>query len=268
MKVIFNIIENYFFKYNFYYLFLLATLFFSINCHSIGNYPQVKKLNNGKYIVLSSTGIVLLDSTLTNEIYYTPINNPENHKAFIDEFTYEERDYIIIITLNEIAIFPQNDDIIIFNSIPHNLFTNGINDNIYSVIHYNNFENEYNFFFIYSPTSSEFLYFKGVFNSSTNSINFSGPMNINCHYIIDISFSCLLMKYNDKNVVNCFYGDGSSNFLVNYYPDESFNILGDFPLGNSDNEGLAFSHKSVVLPGKEKIILCSFSYEKYFYCYL
>lgn len=75
------------------------------------------------------------------------------------------------------------------------------------------------------------------------------------------------MKYNDKNVANCFYSDGITNYIINYYPDENFDIAGDLPFIPLDNEGHAFILKSVVLPGKEKIILCSFSFVEYFYCY-
>ena len=58
---------------NKFFFLCLITLYYSI---LIGQYPYIKKLNNNKYILISSKGITFLDNTLTSS---------SNDMTFVDE---------------------------------------------------------------------------------------------------------------------------------------------------------------------------------------
>ena len=77
----------------------------------IGEYPYIKKLNNNKYILISSKGITFLDKTFTsssNEItfedeLYSDMMDPLSTTAV--QFSEEEGSLIFVILLDMIYIF-------------------------------------------------------------------------------------------------------------------------------------------------------------------
>ena len=96
------IISKFKYFYSFYFFFLFSGfLYYSYISISIGNFPQLKKLNNGNYIVISSAGIYFLDSTLTikfnNIDFDEPIYTDDSSilSTTINQFSSEERNYII-----------------------------------------------------------------------------------------------------------------------------------------------------------------------------
>ena len=268
MKITFNCLENNFLKFSLRCSLLIGILLLSVSCHSIGNYPQVKKLNNGKYIVASLTNIIFFDSTLMNEENIFYINNTENDYYFIEQFSHEDGDYIIALSRNYTYIFSQSGTKL--NITSHDLF-NVEEYNTYScsIIPYNSHYNEKYFFIIYyNPIVTEELYYvKGIFDSVSYSITFSEQGVINGHNYISSSFSCSLIKYNGRNVVNFFYGNGATNYVMHFYPDENFSIVDDLPIITLSCEGYNNIYKSIFLPGKEKVILCSYTYSNVFCCF-
>ena len=56
-----------YFYLSFYLIICFIILFYSIFSLTVGEYPYIKKLNNGRYIVMSSIGITFLDRYLINE---------------------------------------------------------------------------------------------------------------------------------------------------------------------------------------------------------
>ena len=256
-----NTIKNNFRKYNLYYLYLLGLLFLSINSHSIGKYPLVKKLNNGKYIVVSSTSILFLDPTLTIESNVLNITNTENYLKYIEQFSHDDGDYIIVLSKNDFYIFSQDETLLSTDKNNSLIYPNTVSI-FYSIIPYNHNENDYNFFIIFLSQDVawlEFYFIESTFNSVSNTITFSEPIKFFISSQVNGKhFSCNLMKYNSQNVINCIYGRFLS--IGNFDPDDNFTNITDLPTIQVIEESIyIITYRALVLPGKEKEIVCYFS---------
>ena len=261
--------------YSLYVIFLFSGLLnYYIISISIGNYPQVKKLNNGDYIVISSTSIIFLDTTLTLEYtsktinFENPIftNDSSTFSTTISQFSNEDGNFIIALIKNNLYFFSSEGTLI---KIVENIsFIN--QEEIYSIIPLGHSENEHYFSIIYiNRCSTHDLYFiKGIYNSNLNEITFSEP-----HIFTDItshtveSLSCQLMKYNDNIIINCIYGNNDNLICKNFNPNNNFKILENSPSYTDFIYSGCKYFNSIVLPGNDKIILCSFSSSSYIHCY-
>ena len=84
----------------------------------IGEYPYIKKLNNNKYILISSKGITFLDKTFTsssNEItfedeLYSDMMDPLSTTAV--QFSEEEGSLIFVILLDMIYVFSPDETLL------------------------------------------------------------------------------------------------------------------------------------------------------------
>ena len=269
--MMFNNIEKNFSKFILYHLFILGFLFLTINCHSIGEIPLVKKLNNGKYIVVSSKSILFLDPSLINETNVLNISSFGNGDIrLIEQFSNEDDDYIIVMAQKDLYIFSQNENLL--NKIENNSFINpDIKYAYYSIIPYNHIENDYYFYIIYinSQESYNFYSVKGTFNSLSNLITLSEPFN----FLTDIYsyyFSCKLMEYNNQNIINCIYSFKKDYVYLNctnFAPEENFKIIEDLPSFKLNEEFYSINGiKSLVLPGKKQEIFWAFSLN-FYECY-
>ena len=76
MKYLKNIIKNKNpTKYIYMIIILLNLIYFSLNTISVGQYPYIKRLINGNYIVISDTKIVFADPTFQTEINSITLDN-------------------------------------------------------------------------------------------------------------------------------------------------------------------------------------------------
>ena len=264
MKIRLHSTENIFLKYYLYYLFLLGAIFSSINCISIDNYPLIKKLNNGKYIVSSMQNILFLDPTLTQESNIVEIYN-SNDLPIIEQFSSENGDYIIVLISDQLYIFSQNETLLYKSYISFD-----VSNSCKSIIPYSHSGTEYYFFIISKSSSSTLFYINCTYDSLTNLTTLSEEKDFyNLPFASEtVSFSCLLMKYHNQNVINFFFG-GDDTYIMNFNINENFGIIPDLPeikINNSEDYYSFFN--SIILPGNESVaLLCSISTGNYYYCY-
>ena len=261
-------------KLSFYILIFSSILFYSINSLTIGDFPYVKKLNNGRYIVISSRGIAFLDKNLINESHNITFDTEiiYNEISFlstcIEQFPKEDDEndeydeYIIVFFRTNIYkyiyIFSSNETLI---SKTENI---SLNDDFnfyqyYSIIPYGHSVNEYYFSLIYQE--NHFLkIIKGIYDSTSNStslILFNSLEAYQMYYYQ--AFSCILMSYYDnQKIINCIYANHERFTYINFYLDESFHKINE----NFLDYFIIYDQtyiKSLVLPGKKESILCSFN---------
>ena len=143
-----------------------------INGFITGKYPYVKRLNNGNYIIVSSSNITFTDQTLTKSLknfnfkseQYESINDTVS--TTITQFPAEDNGFILVIVVNILYIFSSKGDYlnsvktsIEYTKAPSFIMTNG---------HLNN---TYYFTLIYSTQKEEegnhthWLLVKGITNT-------------------------------------------------------------------------------------------------------
>ena len=131
------------------------------------NYPLSKRLNNGNYLLICSTGIYFYDSELQNKINSINTNTCESecvHSTTYSQFLEEDDGYIIVFQNGINYIFSENGEYI--SNITISYFTLG---KPYTIIAYEHSEHFYYFAIIY--TNSVNIYFKKYqFNSISKEI--------------------------------------------------------------------------------------------------
>ena len=75
------------------------------------------------------------------------------------------------------------------------------------------------------------------------------------------------MKYNNDNIINCIYGNNDNLICKNFNPNNNFEIIDNSPSYTDFIYSGCKYFNSIVLPGNDKIILCSFSSSSYIHCY-
>ena len=103
------------------YIFLLLIFFncfyISINVIYTGEYPYIKRLLNGNYIVLSDTNITFTDGTLETQLNFYNFDNhiygDDNKETkvgstIVSQFKFEDNEYIIAILNQQLFIFSSN----------------------------------------------------------------------------------------------------------------------------------------------------------------
>ena len=273
---------------SFYIIIFFSILFYSINSLSIGQYPYMKKLNNGRYIVISSTGITFLDENLINESNTVLFNHMIYNQEFsflstnIEQFPKEDNEYIIVFFKDDqigyfsLYLFSSNETLLYrTETIPliENAYTMSSQlTQYFSIVPYHHSENKYYFYIIYNIYLNidyvDLKFIKGTFDSSSNSAEFIEPqfLTFNIYlYDYDQSLSCKLMKSMNNETINCIF-IGYNNYLdfLMISPNENIDYFerGFIYLDPLDNKFF----KALVLPEKEEVILCS-SYINTFNCF-
>ena len=168
-----------------YKLIFFIILYCSIISITIKQSPIAKKLNNGKYIVVSSIGISFLDEALIEESKHIPFDDEINtRESIIEQFPIEDDGYIIIFLNNVLYFLSENETII--NKV-ENITFNDNNNNFYSIVPYGHSLNEYYFALIFS-NNEKLIYKKGIFNSISEDISFSERSEFNTSYVYLINY--------------------------------------------------------------------------------
>ena len=130
--------------------------------------------------------------------------------------------------------------------------------------------NEYYFSIIFPGKTNDFydtLYFrKYTFNSSSKSLTSSTDIsfatkdnktNNNNNYDLTFynSFSCKLMIHNNKNVINCIYGNSDKYVSTIFDPYNNFNTINSLPSRYIDSN-LKLCKIEVIPEEREKAIVC------------
>ena len=214
-------------------LFFLSFIFFHYSLSSIetGNYPYLKRLNNGNYIILSSTKIIFADSTLTTSIneynFGRDIYNSNEGNigsTTVTQFNSTNDGYIIAVLNQELFIFSSNGAYMKNISIPFIFAKYTI-----SVIPNHHSGNDYYFTLIYATTESgaeseicQYLVLRsGTFNPFEKTINIGQPVQYAAS--LYASMSCDIMLDNNQEKIACFYGS-SSYFVCTIY-DQNYQTL-------------------------------------------
>ena len=250
------------------YIFIIFLLLFLNYCSSViqtGKFPYIKRLNNGNYIIISSTSIIFADNTLTNILkkmdfdsaVYTKQDNIGSTN--VAQFPAEDNGYIIATVKDKLYIFSsygiyktEIDISFVSEKFTCLLITNGHS------------KNHYFFTLIYGETYDDdrcnnLIIKKGIFNSYENSINFNETFSYDLRQNIDnqemkATISCDLMTKNNKDYIFCLYGNYNKLECTVFDPDNNYEII---QYNKNNIGGLYF--KSVVLPyDRTKSIFCSF----------
>ena len=271
MKLFKLIIYNHYSKSN-----ILILLFILLNCFipilsliQTGKYPYIKRLNNGNYIILSSTNITFVDDSFTqiistlnfdSDIFSTTENI---QSTIVTQFKPEDNGYILAILYQTLYIFSPDGEYI--KDIDLSLYINGKYS--CSLIPNSHSVNNYFLTFIYALSDSgicEFckqLVFKKItFNPVEKTINISDEISIfnplqytknNAQF--KSFFSCDIMKNNGNEYIACFYGN-NDNILCSVFNRDNYEEVKTIVSEN----GLHYI-KLLVLPNsKENAIFCSF----------
>ena len=253
---------------NKFFFLCLITLSYSI---LIGQYPYIKKLNNNKYILISSKGITFLDNTLTSS---------SNDMTFVDElysdledaysttavqFSEEEGNLIFVILKDMLYVFSPDETLLTqttFNyeddyyQMPFYLYPYKKIDNTYILLCVD----------VYEVFEEGFIYLnfhKIFYDSNTKEITYSDRV-IYTMLEFDASLelekyqstSCALLKNGDLQYLNCFYSVYGMYKLANFDPENNFeaNVI---LTNNNQREIDCIAFKSLTLPGNDKVIHCS-----------
>ena len=129
---------------------LTVLLSYSASEMSIGSYPYTKRLGNGNYIIVSSTGIYFSDQTLTRIKKSYPLTEgyssfPDTYSTKVEQFSSDDGGYIVVIRISTIFIFSHNGEKIYEDTV--SAIFDGEKD--YSIIPYKHFEDDYYFWILY-----------------------------------------------------------------------------------------------------------------------
>ena len=131
-------------------LFFLSFNTYIESSSVIGDYPTLKRLNNGQYFVISSNNIVIADSTFTNitekltftsRLYSTLT---DTYSTTIAQFPQEDNGYIIAIIKNDLYVFDKNGDCL-YESPEENFVKIG---EIYNIIPFGKSDNTHYFYIV------------------------------------------------------------------------------------------------------------------------
>ena len=204
--------------------------------------------------------LLILKTEHIKKIILIPLN--------IEQFSKEDREYIIVFFYNNLYFFYPNETLI--EKMENISFDNCNLKNPNLVISYGHFENEYYFCIIYLY-GSNIIFNKGIFNSATENITFS--QNVYEDEIITLkNFSCISIVYSHDNVINLVYGDDNQVTMKSFDLYNNFKVIEELSNYYYDyDNSRAFTYfKPLVLPSKELSIECYFNASNnrsyYLYC--
>ena len=274
--------KNSFFFSSFIVLYILCIC----DCILIGKYPYLKKLNNDRYILISNKGITFLDPTLSDEsnsIVFEEDVYPEINYIFSTsavQFPKEDNNLIFALINDILYIFDSNETLLNNQTIiseqeysfsiwtlfykPYYLYPYKREDNIYTTI-----------FLSVTEKDGDFIYLSLqniLYDKINNIISLSDKVIYNLHPQLDASsqptgnsIGCSLLNYNNSKILNCIYGISDFFNIINFNPEDNYKA--DIRLtGNITRNTQIYFFKSLVLPGNEQVIYCSFFLDKSFDC--
>ena len=190
-----------------YCCFLLLLFNISLEDLSSCNYPMIRRLVFGNYLLICSNKIYFYDSNLENLI--SNISTPScasscNYYTSSAQFLVEDGEYVIVVQNAHIYIFNKNGIFLSSKSIDY--FSNTKPNSLVPYGHSNK-----NYYYVIIYINEKNIYFKQyIFNSLNNELllnqTFSYTTNITGNLYPENGISCTLMKYSNKNVIACFYG--------------------------------------------------------------
>ena len=273
MKYIRNKCNNYdLIQFIFLSILFLNSFYYSISSIATGQYPYIKRLNNGNYMILSATKIIYADASLETELKTITFSKniyggPDDiGSTTIAQFKAEDNGYIIAILNKKIFIFSSK-------SSKGDYLSETIDENIYakypcSVIPLSHSGNFYFFCLIYGPEleenlSNNIIFHKGKFDSSSNITSFVdetfyNPFNDDTFYS---TISCDIMKNNSQEYITCLYGK-ESEFVVTVFNKNNFEVISTI----NDNVGGQFFKLGILPEEREKGIFCSSKAGRSFHC--
>ena len=266
-------------------LFILEVLAFLYaitlsKCILIGEYPYLKQLNNKKYILISNVGITFLDPTLTyssNDVifeqnaYSTPY---DTYSTSAVQFPKEDGSLILAMVKDILYIFDQNETLLFNQSIISNYNSNINLKKPYYFYPYKRIGDSFITIFLHLidyGTINVYLNFQTIsYDYNSNEISFSEIITYDLETLTEetiplekkASIGCGLLKYNDNDIINLLFGTLDYVQIINFYPEKNFSA--EQPLfKNTTKDYYRFFYKTIVLPGKEQAIHCSFSSYSY-----
>ena len=275
-----NIISIYFI-----YIYSIFCLFTLSNSICIGKYPYLKKLNNNRYILISTKGITFLDSTLTissntiefdNDIYSGELGSEDQYSAstIVVQFPDKYNNLIVALIVDKFYFF--NSDEILLNDL-------STIDDFYDYI---NWEKPYylmpykyiNGNYIISMFSANYedkskLYMRNIFyNNETNTVSFSEKAEYilyeeipNYDFIYYNSIACELIENGNSGIIYCFYGIENSFKIISFDPD-SDDFSPSVEIFKQIDESVdRYFYKSINFQKSNEILFCS-NIPSYFEC--
>ena len=266
------------------YIFILVIFFNSfhnsVSTIYTGNYPLIKRLLNGNYIILSDTNITFTDGAIETELNtynfgYNIYNNNPNLIAstLVSQFKSKDSGYIIAILNQKLFIFSSDGvyqtetTISLINAkFPCSVIPNShTGNNYYFTLIFGHLIDEAN----EECDTLEFI--KGIYDSSLKNIIFNDPISFNPSDYLFIYgsirtfkaiISCDIMRNNSQEYIACLYGN-YQNFIVSIFDFDNYELIAS---QNNNIGGHYF--KSVILPDeKEKGIFCSFKAGQNLVCF-
>ena len=256
-------------------------LLYSMNIYNssledkIGYNPYLKKLNNNKYIVISSKGITFLDETLTqssNSITLEEEAYSEVYSHFSTtavQFPEEDDNLILALLEDTIFIFDSNESLLISQIIisdyysgnqfqkPYYLFPHCKINNTYTTIIIDLVDYELDFVYV--------CFQKLIYYYDNNTIILSEKISYKLKSV-DFDYNDLNPKasigcgvidnYNNTKILNCIYGIKEFQ-IINFDPEKNFSIISKETYDENNEINIKF-FKSLTLPNKDQIIHCLF----------
>ena len=214
-----NVNKIYYENHFIFLLIFFLNIHYSFSTIQTGKYPYSKKLNNGNYIVLSSSNILFVDSTFSTVVdskSFTDIGLSEEKvgSTTVSQFESDDNGYIIAILYKNIYIFTSNGMYLYDEELSYISGKASC-----SIIPNNRDETHYYFTIIYTVDSSgnncdgtcKAIQFKKAYydDSSSKSIDYIEEnfytFNITENTISGY-FTCSMMKKGGEKYIGCFYG--------------------------------------------------------------
>ena len=189
------------------------------------SYPFTKRLNNGNYLLICSTGIFFYDSyfeNITNSFETKMCQTESCYKTLAcSQFLEEDDGFIIVFQKGFNYIFSENGTLLSNINIPYYR-----EDISYSIVPYGHTGKKYFFYIIYYNDLS-IIFYNYLFDSFSNNISLNNTYSYNNGTYKYSSISCQLMKYKSNNkLISCFYIDNKYHFYcMNFNPFNNLDIF-------------------------------------------
>lgn len=228
----FNLFVHHYF---FVFILFLKNCYDSLATIETGVYPYIKRLNDGSYIMISSSGISFIDETFTTQTIsqtFTDNNNQDTvysnrqniASTFVVQYSHQKNGYIVAVVEKSIYILSPTGAL----SAGGSSFDTYIKNSAYScfLILDNNVNSDY-FFTIITATTSTGDDCENCRNFRFNKMKFAPSGSITpvsesfFSFTEDFksSFGCDIM-IDDQEYIACFYGNSNgifcSVFNLNY----------------------------------------------------
>ena len=255
-------IQKLYFHSHFILVLFIIKIFLSESTQRDNDYPLKFRLNNGNYIVLSSKGIHIYDSSFNSKTEVKTFNSRiidndgDAYYTNIAQFLSEDDSYIICQMKDTFYIINKYGTYITDFRIDY-LDTNG-GTNFYSIIPYGHSNNEY-YFYIITKIKNDInnniiIARKYKYDSNNNSVELINTYEYINNDSDQLSITCELMYYSQEKYIACFYGKYSettcSIFNINNFTLFRENIKLQFTGGQ-------IFKSNVIIPERNLASICA-----------